>query len=123
MNILGWVVWGAVALYTAVLWGSAIRNGNGGVRFLSSICALFFTAALLFVWILGIPKFHLLWAAIVVYVVAMTAGSQVIESRVKSAPTRAEEESKRTGEPAADILRRELDRLGYGPEDGAETVV
>jgi hypothetical protein len=115
-DALGWVVWGGLAAYTGVLWHSAVRNANGGIRFLSATCALFFTTALAFVLATGVPKLHLAWAAVVIYALAMVIGGRVIESRVRSAPGRAEAESKRTGENASEILERELERLGYGPD-------
>jgi hypothetical protein len=47
----------------------------------------------------------------------MSIAGSLIDARVKTAPERAAEESKRTGEGVGTILEREYARLGFGPED------
>ena len=113
---LGWAVWGSLALYTIVLWVSAFRHPNGGVRILALTCAFLFSLALALTAAPGFPKLHLVWAAPAIYFGSMTMAGNLIDSRIKTAPERAEEESKRTGEPVAAILDREYKKLGFGPE-------
>ena len=113
---LGWMVWVALLAYAVVLWVSAFRHSNGGVRILATSCAFTFTVILALTAPASFPKLHLLWAAPVIYFGAMTIAGNIIDSKIKTAPKRADEESKRTGEPSDAILNREYERLGYGAE-------
>jgi hypothetical protein len=116
-STFGWIVWAALAVYTATLWLAAFRDSNGGVRFLAATCASTFTVALAISALPDFPKLHLLWAAVVIYFGSMTIAGKVIDIRLKTAPSRAEKESAKTGEPKEEILKRELETLGYGEEN------
>jgi hypothetical protein len=82
---------------------------------LASTCASTFTIALVISAVPNFPRLHLLWIALVLYLGSMTIAGKLIDIRLKTAPARAEKQSSQTGEPKEDILRRELENLGYGP--------
>ena len=116
MVIAGWAVWTLLAGYTGSLWISKFTNPNGGVRLLAGRCAFLLTLLLVFGLVAPGSKLNLIWEAILVYVGSMMINGKLIDIRLKSAATRADAESKKTGESAEAILARELEHLGYGPE-------
>ncbi|MDQ2986188.1 MAG: hypothetical protein M3R13_05635 [Armatimonadota bacterium] len=125
--ILGWVVWGFVALFTLRQWEFKFKSRDGGVRILAGRCALLFTVALLVTALTPISKLHLLWACPALYKGSMMLTLMLMQGNLERAWGRMEAESRRTGEPLADILHREVTRhqaLGavrdYTPEERAE---
>ncbi len=123
MVFVGWAVWTVLAGYTAVLWTTKVRHANGGVRFLAGRAAILFTVVLFISLDPRFQKVHLIWLAIILYMLSMTWNGMVLDARVKRIPKRAAAESKRTGEAEADIIQRELKRWGYEPQDSQGAIL
>lgn len=109
-TILGWVVWGVVALFTLAHWESKFKNRDGGVRILAGRCAFLFTVALVVTVVTPISKLHLIWACPVLYMGSMMLTGMLMQGNMQRAMSRMEAESRRTGEPLADVMRREVTR-------------
>ncbi len=68
MDIVGWILWGVLAVFVLGQWAAKIRHPDGTIRILAGRSALGLTALLAATAGPGISRLHILWAAPALYV-------------------------------------------------------